>query len=325
MNSPVVLEHAPVPTGLRDSGAEQLQRKRIYIIPTRQGLFYLLMLIIMLLGAANYDNSMAYILTFLLGSMFMVAMLHCYRNLRGLIIHVNPAPPVFTGDMAAFPILIDNRSGNNRINIVLTGAKKRGKTRRGNQESNNLNIPAGVLHGSKLRIPTTVRGHMTPGRIRISSTFPSGLLRAWSYFDSDQICIVYPRPAGIRQLPECSEYTPEEQSGIKTGTDDFTGFKSYRPGDSIRNIDWKVYGRGQGLLVKRFSGSGSDKLLLHWNLCAHINDVEGRLAQMCLWVIEADRQGFYYGIEIPSVKTGIDSGGMHRHTCLKALAEYGIV
>ena len=324
MDKPVVLEHAPVPAGLRDSGVDQLQRRRIYIFPTRQGFIYLLMLIIMLLGAANYNNSMAYILTFMLGSMFMVAMLHCYRNLRGMIIHVNPAPPVFSGDTAGFPILIDNRLGYKRISIVVTGGLKRGKPRSGNPGSITLNFPAGTLYSSQLRIPATTRGRLTPGRIRISSTFPSGLLRAWSYFDSDQTCIVYPRPAGIRQLPDCSDYTLEEQTGIKTGTDDFTGFKTYRPGDSIRNIDWKVYARGQELLVKRFSGRGSDKLLLKWDQCAHIKDVEGRLSQLCLWVIEADQQGFYYGIEIPSVKSGIDYGEAHKHKCLRALAEYGI-
>ena len=324
MNRPVVLEHAPVPGGLHDSGVEQLQRKRIYIFPTRQGFIYLLMLIIMLLGAANYNNSMAYILTFLLGSMFMVAMLHCYRNLRGLIIHVNPAPPVFTGDTAAFPILIDNRSGYKRISIVVTGGLTRGKPKAVNAEPITLNISAGALHVSQLRIPATARGRLMPGRIRISSTFPLGLLRAWSYFDSDQAGIVYPRPAGIRQLPDFSEYTLEEQSGTKTGTDDFTGLKSYHPGDSIRNIDWKVYARQQELLVKKFSGRGSDKLLLHWDQCAHIKDLEGRLEQLCLWVIEADQQGFYYGIEIPTVKTEIEYGEVHRHICLKALAEYGI-
>ena len=109
----------------------------------------------------------------------------------------------------------------------------------------------------------TRRGYLTPGRIGIASTFPLGLLRAWTWFDcDDQVCIVYPRPEGIRQLPDSSEFTLEEQSGVKTGTDDFTGFKSYRPGDSTRNINWKVYAREQGLLVKKFSGSGSDRLML---------------------------------------------------------------
>lgn len=322
MAVPVVLEHTPVLSGLRDPGSERLIKKRIYIFPTRQGLVYMFMLTIMLLGAANYDNSMAYILTFLLGSIFMVAMLHTYRNLRGLIIHINPGAPVFAGESAVFPLLIDNRSGTRRTSIVVSNGPQDVKNREASGTT-VLNIPAGVLHSARLRIPAVRRGRLNPGRIRISSTFPSGLLRAWSNFDCDQTCIIYPYPKGIRQLPESSEYTLEEQSGLKTGTDDFTGFKSYRPGDSIRNINWKIFAREQGLLVKKFSGSGSDRLLIRWDQCAHINDVEGRLSQLSLWILEADRHGFYYGLEIPSAHIGIDHGDAHRHLCLKSLAEYG--
>jgi len=322
MATPVVLEHIPVLPGLRDPGSEHLIKKRIYIFPTRQGAIFLLMLFIMLLGAANYSNSMAYILTFLLGSIFMVAMLHTYRNLRGMIIQVNPAAPVFAGEIAGFPILVDNRSGSRRTSVVVTCVPRKEK----NGEDTGkvlLNIPAGVLHKARLGMPTIRRGHLTPGRIGIATTFPLGLLRAWTYFDSDQTCIVYPRPEGIRQLPDSSEFTLEEQSGVKTGTDDFTGFKAYRPGDSIRNINWKIYAREQGLLVKKFSGSGSGRLIIRWNQCAHIHAVEGRLSQLCLWVMEADKQGFFYGLEIPSVQIGSGRGAAHRHECLKALAEYG--
>jgi uncharacterized protein (DUF58 family) len=322
MAAPVVLEHIPVLSGLRDPGSERLIKKRIYIFPTRQGLVYLFMLTIMLLGAANYNNSMAYILTFLLGSIFMVVMLHTYRNLRGLIIYINPAAPVFAGETAAFPLLIDNRSGARRTSIVVSSGSEQEQNREAAGTA-LLNVPAAVLHSARLRIPAIRRGHLQPGQVSISSTFPAGLLRAWSYFDSDQVSIVYPCPKGVRRLPDSSEYTLEEQSGLKTGTDDFTGFNSYRPGDSIRNINWKIYAREQGLLVKKFSGSGSDRLLIQWDQCAHINDVEGRLAQLSLWVMEADRQEFYYGLEIPSAYIGIDHGEAHRHLCLKALAEHG--
>lgn len=322
MADPVVLEHIPVLPGLRDPGSEQLLKKRIFIFPTRQGAVFLLMLFIMLLGAANYSNSLAYMLTFLLGSIFVVDMLHTYRNLRGMIIHVKPAVPVFAGGMAGFPILIDNRSGPRRTSVVVSCVRK--KKRDGEATGKAvLNVPAGALHRARLGIPAVRRGHLTPGRIGIETTFPLGLLRAWSYFDSDQICIVYPRPEGTRQLPDGSEFPLEEQSGVKTGTDDFTGFKAYRPGDSTHSINWKVYAREQGLLVKKFSGSGSGRLVIRWNQCTHIHSVEGRLSQLCVWVMEADKQGFYYGLEIPSAQTGIGRGAAHRHLCLKALAEYG--
>jgi len=113
---------------------------------------YLIMLVIMLLGAANYNNSMAYLLTFLLGSIFMVGMLHTYRNLRGMIIHMHPVRPVFAGDTASFPLLIDNRSGNKRVSIDFTCNPEHRKIKDRMTGSITINIPAGVDSGSRLRL-----------------------------------------------------------------------------------------------------------------------------------------------------------------------------
>ena len=95
----------------------KLKRQRIYILPTRHGLVYGLMLFAILLGAINYNNSMAYILTFLLGSLSLVTILHTYRNIVGLIIHGTKPEPVFAGDTAHFPLMLDNRNGHYRFAV----------------------------------------------------------------------------------------------------------------------------------------------------------------------------------------------------------------
>ena len=44
-----------------------LHNRRIFVLPTRQGMVFLGVLFLMLLGAINYSNSMAFVLTFWLG------------------------------------------------------------------------------------------------------------------------------------------------------------------------------------------------------------------------------------------------------------------
>ena len=93
-------------TGVRTAtpgAAFRLNRKRIYILPTRQGLAFATAIVVMLAGAMNYNNSLAYVLTFLLVSLALVSLLHTYRNLAGLRISARPAPPVFAGASARFP------------------------------------------------------------------------------------------------------------------------------------------------------------------------------------------------------------------------------
>ena len=114
----VVLERIPAATGDDiNSAGQTLLRKRVYIFLTRYGLIFTINLIVMLLGAVNYNNSLAYALTFLLAGLFMVSMLHTYNNLKGLIISSSPSEPVFAGQQASFPLLLDNRFGSARVAV----------------------------------------------------------------------------------------------------------------------------------------------------------------------------------------------------------------
>ena len=324
MSHSVVLERTLYPANVPAAGTADLQRQRVYIFLTRQGLFYSILLLVILLGAVNYTNSMAYVLTFTLGSLFVTGILHTYRNLRGLILHVNHAKPVFAGEYAQFPLLIDNRYGPLRIGINISPHPKNRRYDPETESLLSLDVDPEKLATVSIDIPADKRGLMELDRIRIATTYPLGLFRAWSYLQSDCTCLVYPRPAGDPRLPGPVEDYSEDQIGKRSGTDDFTGFRPYRPGDSIRNIDWKILAREQGLVVKRFSGSGARKLKLHWDQTAHLTDVEKRLSQLCLWLIEAEKQGVRYGLTTPYVNLEIDQGSRHLETCLTALATHGL-
>ncbi len=103
MSNSVVLERLPKPVASQYAArADSPERKRVYIFPTRYGLIFSVNLLVMLIGAINYNNSLAYSLTFLLGGLFLIAMIHTYSNLRGLIISASPADAVFAGQIAVF-------------------------------------------------------------------------------------------------------------------------------------------------------------------------------------------------------------------------------
>lgn len=323
MTDTIVLEQKPASTG-SSSSSHAATRNRLYILPTQQGLIYACMLAVMLLGAVNYTNNMAYMLTFLLGSLFLVCMLHTYRNLRGLIVASSDAKPVFAGQTAQFPILFDNRSGRRRNSITIQTWPKRWVKRKSlNKGIDNIRLEPAQLHRDFLPVQAQVRGYLHPDRLRIHACWPLGLFRAWSYIESESICIVYPKPQGDPGLPYLVEDPSLHQTGDQTGTDDFTGFRHYHPGDSIRNIDWKVLAREQGLLVKKFSGSGARQLILRWEQTAHLGDTESRLSQLTLWIITAEKNDLRYGLQIPGIQIEVNHGEQHQHRCLAVLAVYG--
>lgn len=323
MSATVVLERLS-PTARRDyPTAVNLTRQRVYILPTRQGLIFSVLLITMLLGAVNYNNSMAYLLTFLLGSLVLVGILHTYRNLAGLVISGESARPVFAGDTAYFAIIFDNHNAPKRsaLNLVLhPHGKSRDKL---STQTVTADVPENKRQQVLLPVLTQKRGLLQLERVMISTCFPLGLFRAWSYLHLDCNCLVYPRPAGDFPLPPPASAEQQGQAGIKTGVDDFIGFRHYHPGDSTRNIAWKALAREQPLLVKRFSGDSGHDLSLTWAAVAYLRDTEDRLSQLCAWVMEADYLCMEYGLEIPGITVKPGAGEQHKSRCLEALAKYG--
>lgn len=275
---------------------------------------FMLALLLMLLTAINYQNSLAYGLTFLLGSLFIVAILHTYRNLSGLTLKAGSAEPVFVGEHARFKLRLESSARAHEA-IAL-----------GWQADNLQPLDVAPESGSdaQLDLPALTRGWLKPARVRVESRFPLGVLVAWSWVDLDLAVLVYPRPiAGDLPLQAGINDDPEEQ-GTRvqgSGADDFQGLKAYQPGDSKRRLHWKAYSRGQGLLVKDFAAlSGRDACL---DYDALGGDCEARLSLLCYWVLQLSERQQPFALYLPGSRIAVNSGEPHVQQCLRALALYG--
>src|SRR3546814_14682087 len=98
----------------RQPGPIAIPRNRVYIVPTRFGYVFALMLLVMLLGAMNYSNSMAFMLTFLLAGLGLLCMHHPHANLVNLQLRAVTMPPVFAGATAPDELRIAIASGSCR-------------------------------------------------------------------------------------------------------------------------------------------------------------------------------------------------------------------
>ncbi|MGL6165381.1 MAG: DUF58 domain-containing protein, partial [Aeromonas veronii] len=61
-----------------------LGTRSLFILPTRMGLLYLLVLLAIYLLGTNYQNNLVLLVAYCLGSLFMAAMWLTHRNLLGL-------------------------------------------------------------------------------------------------------------------------------------------------------------------------------------------------------------------------------------------------
>lgn len=302
---------------LQPANPTRLTQRRIYILPTLQGVGFAGVLLVMLLAAINYQNSLAYALTFLLAAVVFVSVLHTYRNLVGLTLSAASTPAVFLGEEAIFGVRLDGL-GRTRHAVSLGWQALP-------ESAQWVDVESNVLASVHIPLETQRRGRLRPGRLRVESRFPLGLIQAWSWVDLDQSVLVYPRPMQ-GQLPLARRVDSEVQSGESapvgiSGVDDYQGLRVYQPGDPKRRLHWKAYSRGQGLLVKDFTSAAGQELALDFDVMD--GPVEARLSLLCHAVLNLSERGQAFSLRLPGVNVPAGQGETHRASCLEALALHG--
>lgn len=328
-----------------------LSRRHIYILPTRFGWLFLAVLLAMLFGSINYTLSLGFVLTFLLAGMGNMAMLHTWRNLAYLQVEFHRAEPVFAGEDTVFEVRVSDRKPRARYAVVAhfdrldsvaqprldrdavlpkpdtSQLSKLFSSRKTTAKS----VAAEMVYADiaalgqatlKLRLPTSRRGWLQPGRITLFTKFPLSLFHAWAYvhLGDSQRCLVYPHPASSGlPLPVSADSGKAGAAASKGGDDDFAGHRVYQHGDSPRRVDWKASSREQGLLTKQFQGEAQSSLWLDWALTPG-QDAEQRIAQLTRWIVDAHTDQLNYGLRLPKLEIAASSGDAHYRQCLQALA-----
>ncbi len=292
-----------------------LNQRRIFIFPNKVGLFFGLCLLVMLLAAINFQSNLSYGLTFLLTTLFIVAVLHTYANLSGLTVRAVHAKPAFPGQLTEFELQLERSRQKEHIGLYLKWPDSNAET-------------VSLVNEDQMRVQLHApvgrqRGWYSPGRLLLESSYPLGLLRCWSWIDLDLHALVYPRPLPSAELPGLAAEHPDGAAVPVEGSDDFYGFRDYRHGDSLRQIYWKGLARGQSVQVKQYAAYADRSVWLDWELFPGLG-IEQRLSHLCYWALEFDKAGDEYGLRLPGVNIAPDSGDRHRDQVLRALALHGL-
>ena len=290
-----------------------LERRRIYILPTKYGIAYAITVFAMLLGSMNYNNSLGFALTFLLASLGLVAMHHCHRNLAGLVIANAQAGEAFAGGALKLSVSCENPSA-----VARCGLRFECLDAVADLPYVGPATPALAI----LEVMAPTRGVLRIDRISVSTGFPLGLFRAWTWVYLPLQAVVYPQPLGSQSPPPTVESDRGALGLLRRGDEDFRGFRSYHPGDSPRHIAWKALARGAPLLVKEHAGATRAPLIFELEQ-VRVRDLEGRLSQLCRWILSADSQLQPFGLALPDTRIAPQNGPTHRRRCLTALALFG--
>ncbi|WP_338845054.1 DUF58 domain-containing protein [Massilia sp. W12] len=304
-----------------EPGVTTLGLRRIYIVPSRPGLVYALTMLLLFLGATNYNLGLGFALTFFLVSVGLIDIHLTWRNLAGVELQAGRALPVFAGEEAHFELSLHNPSKQAR-HALLLGFIAPGER----FAEQSIDLAPHSKHSVSLSVSSSRRGWLAAPKVQIYTRFPLGLLHAWSYWQPDARVLVYP------QAEEEAPPLPFSGDGAGQGTgrngnEEFAGVRSYQSGDAMRNIAWRQVARldpelGGNLVSKIFEGGQHARLHLDLAALPPELDVEARLSRLTRWVLQAEQLGHPWSLRLGALELPLAEGADHCHACLQALALY---
>lgn len=302
----------------------QLRHQQLFILPTRLGLLYLALVLALFLLGTNYQNNLILALAFLLASLFVTVLGHCYRNLAGLRLTLLPPEPGFVGEASRLALRL--KSERPRYALQIRCADATGEELASSTESATL----GVL------FQPTRRGWLTPGRLHLGSDYPLGLLHCWSSLAIDHRWLIYPRPLAWTPTlhpgpgePAASDGAsraaePTAAAGRQTqhsAASELAGLQPYRPGESLSRIAWKQVAQGRGWHSKAFAGQPQQGLWLRLQMTPG-QQTEERLGYLTHAVLQLEQRGITYGLALGRNQLAPGQGAAHKEQALMRLALY---
>jgi uncharacterized protein (DUF58 family) len=291
-------------------GAVTLTRDRVYIIPTKAGIIFSLLLLTLFIGSVNYEKNLGFVLTFLLTGIGNVLMLSTWRNLAGLELRSGDSLPVFSGEYATFNVQLVNDQLLERHSIAISQQ---------GIEQDIVDCPASSKQMVRFKVKTRKRGLLDAGRFRLYTEFPSGLFVTWTWADLSMSCIVYPAPDNDARLPVFDNSDNGDTDASGQGLENFSHLRKYHQGDNIGRISWKAAAKSDELFSKEFIGSKPVTHWINWNDIP-ARDIEHRLSIMTALIIHAEKHHQTYGLKLSEKEIQPDYGSKHFHQCLTALA-----
>lgn len=296
-----------------------LGQRNIYIVPTRGGFTFAMLLVLMLLTAINYQLNLGYVLAFLLGGAAVVSMHVTHATLRELTLRLKPGAPGWAGQPALLEVVID--SPERMRHALAVRWRDRGPKGQTGQTWTAVDVPAGGQASATLSFVPAHRGWHAVPPIVVETGFPFGFFRAWTVWRPAARVLAWPRPEHpAPSLPPAQPVPGDQALAQRAAGSELDGVRPWRRGDTLRQVVWKKVARSGELVSRETAAVGSQELWLDWQ--ATQGTAEARLSRLAAWVELAERRGLVWGLLLPGLELPCAQGDAHRRLALEKLATW---
>ena len=320
---------------------QTLSRRNIFIFPSRFGFSYLFFVLLLFILGTNYQNNLILLLSYLLASLFITAMIQSFNNLSQLTISTTKSKISDTKSHAgnATTTALSGFSGS-CINVAIQLHSKKVRMayqlffQTNNQDQTHIQP---TTHHCAVPITLNKRGLTQLPRLTLQSYYGLGLFRCWTQVDLNIAVIVYPKPERPA-VPNIEQWLTENASAIEDntpnelktvnqkindGVDEFNELAPYQRGESLTKVAWKHVARGQGWYTKNYDQHNHSTP--NWLSLAALPKapLEQQLRWLSYLIVELQKQDKTFGLVLNNITINPNNGVEHSHACLKEVALYG--
>ena len=292
--------------------AQPLDWRRVYILPTRFGGLWLLCALLLYLLGSNDRNNLVLLLALALLALFVVSPWPTVRNLAGLRLRVDLPPLLETGRPVSVRLGLESDRPRWELHLYLP-----------DQPTVTATVPTAGLTWVDLPLLPPRRGPWCPGVLRLSSSYPLGLFRAWTYIDPDWQSLCYPAVLNDSLWLRRAGVVGGDRQTHQVGEDDLDSLAPYRPGESLARVAWRQLAQGRGWWTKQFASPSGEEFRLR---LADVPgaDLEEQLSRLTGAVLALHRSGYPYALDLGAQPLAVGQGEAHRDRALTRLARYGL-
>lgn len=280
------------------------RKSQVYIIPTVNGLKYLMINFLLFIISLSFANNMTLIVTFVMISYFVIQMLETHKIIQELpfshlILEDQYADIPFSFKVHFQNVIADAKDVHAELikdELSITASSK-------NIQSQTLSYTSAPL----------TRGHYKFHRVKFFTKGTTKLFYVWRYFSADSNVYIYPSKK-IHELPK----THDDNNIALSGDMDFQEFRKYQFGQPSHRIDWKIYAKTHELFTKEFQFHDHQTLKLNYaNLPG---DKEEKLHFLSYLVNQCFSKGIKWSLNLPNTYLPAQLSKKHFNKSMRALS-----
>lgn len=283
-----------------------LRQRIIFILPTRFGVWFGFLCVLLYLLGTNYQNNLILLVCYLLLSIWLVGIVLAFGNLNGLTLSASSHNAGFANQDIA-------------ININTFGLKPHYMIQFQFVKQPQTVCKPSLESSFSLTLFAPKRGLYPLPRLKVSSCYPFGLWRSWSYVAFKQQYWVYPNPiTTVNNL-----YGQSATTAASYDSEISQDLRQYQTGDSLNQILWKRLARDSSRPIVRLR-----QPIQHLDPCwVSIPDLTGSVLEQALSyasdkLLTLEANGQVYGLKLKNFTLAPAQGSLHLQRCLQQLALY---